>query len=347
MAPYASIARIHVVVPGLTALRWMCGGLLIARKLATLLNEHVPTSLVTSVDRDENVPHLDDLLPEVGDDDVFVITWGPHVTELLARLVGRRIIYYAQSTGWGLHVPVTVPIVCLSRYIMAWWMREAPNNALFVLGPVVEPDCVDRGLTRDIDVLFLERKSSPYLTDRLVPALRDRVAVHTVREFIPRGELFRLYNRSRVYVYSSNPWRSGWVEGLGFQPLEALLCGCTVFSNLHGGLSDYLEPEMNAFKLAVHSLAYDVRRILRAVESGPPHLAGELERLGADYSETSFHRRASRILAAVDELFGHMDRVRADIGAPGNRAAGAWTKILVRAQSAWRDQSALGRSTRS
>ncbi len=337
---YPSIERVHVVLPGLTAPQWRCGGLLIAHKLAELLAAHVPTGIVTSADREPGVPYLDDVLPGAGREDVFVVTWGPHVQELLSRLDGRRIVYYAQSTGWGSRLPVSIPILCLSRFIMAWWMREAPYNALFLLGPVLDADCVNRGRARDIDVLFVERKSTAYLRDRLVPALREQAQVHIVRDFIPREDLFDLYNRSRVYLYSSAPWRSGWVEGFGFQPLEALVCGCTVFSNLHGGLSDYLDPGINAFKLEVHSLEYDVTRILRAIATAPPQSPEEVERLRGVYSEAAFHRRADAILSSLDELFLHVDRVGADVAPLKTPTRSPFAAALDRARHKWRREEA-------
>jgi hypothetical protein len=337
MDTYATIRRIHVVLPGLTARRWLNGGFLIAGRLATLLDAHVPTDVITSVDREEGVPFLDDILATPDAGDVFLITWGPHVRDLLAKLADRRVVYYAQSTGWGSTVPTTVPVVCLSRFIMASWMREAPHNALFFLGPVLEDDCIDNGVARDIDVLFLERKSTAYLKERLVPALREQCVVHTVRDFIPRSELFRLYNRSRVYLYSSAPWRSGWVEGFGLQPLEAIVCGCAVFSNLHGGLSDYLEPEMNGFKLEVHSLGFDVSRILRAVAEGAPQTAQEIATLRDVYSVQSFHRRAQRILHSLDALFTHMAGHPPDIAAVADPPApSVWTRAVTRARTGLR-----------
>jgi hypothetical protein len=324
-----AIARVHVVLPGLTARQWICGGLLIARRLAELLAAHIETQVVTSADREDGVPFLDDVLTQASERDLFLITWGPHVTDLLARLHGRQVAYYAQSTGWGSVVPPTVPVISLSRFIMASWMHQAPTNPLFLLGPVVGPDCRDEGAPRDIEVLFLARKSTPYLAERLVPALRERVHVHTVRDFIPHAELVSLYKRSRVYLYSSAPWDSGWVEGFGLQPLEAMLCGCAVFSNLHGGLSDYLDPEVNAYKLEVHSLAYDVSRIVHAVANGAPASSHEIAHLREVYSEAAFHDRARRILSALDDFFSRTAGVPPDIATkkPTPRQTGPLSRI--------------------
>jgi len=303
--------NVHVLLPGLTAPPWRFGGRLIAETFTALLNRHVPARVVTYRDREEGTPFLDDVLPAAGPADLFVVTWGPHVQGLLERLAGRRVIYYAQSTGWNLSLPPGVPVLCLSRHILALWMLRAPRNPLFLLGPVLGAGCADLGLEREVDVLFLERKSTAYLKDVLVPALQPRCNVHVVRDFLPRGELIRLYNRSKVYLYSSAPTASGWVEGFGFQPLEALVCGCTVFSNLHGGLADYLDPEVNAFKVETHSLAYDLERIEAALRGGfRPEGVSELIRT---YSEDAFHERIGRFLPVLETFFAGAGSAPSDI----------------------------------
>jgi hypothetical protein len=48
--------------------------------------------------------------------------------------------------------------------------------------------------------------------------------------------------------------------------LEALACGCYVFSSVNGGLSDYLDPGFNCDKIAGYSLEYDVQRILKRLK---------------------------------------------------------------------------------
>lgn len=303
--------NVHVLLPGLTAPSWRFGGRLIAETFTDLLNRHVPARVVTYRDREEGTPFLDDVLPAADPADLFVATWGPHVQGLLDRLAGRRVVYYAQSTGWDLRLPEGVPVLCLSRHILAFWMFHSPHNPLFLLGPVLGAGCVDLGLERDIDVLFLERKSTAYLKEVLVPALRQRCNVHVVRDFLPRGELIHLYNRSKVYLYSSAPTASGWVEGFGFQPLEALVCGCTVFSNLHGGLADYLDPEVNAFKVETHSLAYDLERIEAALRGGfRPEGVAELART---YSEEAFHERIGRFLPVLEAFFAGAGAAPPDI----------------------------------
>lgn len=299
---------VHVVVPGIGG-GWTSGGLLIALRFAELLDQHVPTDVVVSHAEEPGHATLDEAMAAAGPDDVFVVTWGPHVQQLVDRLAGRRILYYAQSGGWGVRVPDTVPVLALSRSLMGYWMERAPYQPINLVPPVLDARCVDAGRDRDIDVLFVARKSTVYLRDHLVPALAGDCRLHVQEAFVDRGELIELYQRSKVYLYSSAlAWKSKWpdvgtwVEGFGLQPLEAVASGCTVFSNLHGGLSDYLEPDVNAFKLETHSVAFDRERILGAVREFPLR-GGDRDELRRFYSEASFHDRMERILPALDAFF--------------------------------------------
>ena len=51
----------------------------------------------------------------------------PDITRLLDRLERYPRIYYAQSVGWDLTVPPSVPILCVSRFLMAHWQLHAPR----------------------------------------------------------------------------------------------------------------------------------------------------------------------------------------------------------------------------
>ena len=310
---------VHVALPGLGG-RWSSGGLLIARRMAELLDRHVPTDITLYRDPEPGVATLEESMATAAPDDLFVVTWGPHVNDLVDLLAGRRVVYYAQSGGWGARLPETVPVLALSRALMAYWMQRAPHQPINLLPPVLDERCVDPGTERDIDVLFLARKSTSYLLDHLVPALADRCRLRVQEAFIDRGELIELYQRSKVYLYSSAPARLStdpdaetWVEGFGFQPLEALTCGCTVFSNLHGGLADYLEPDVNAYKLETHSVRFDVDRVLAAV-AGFPLQGGDAPALRSFYSEAAFHRRVERILPALGSFFEAVEARRPDLG---------------------------------
>ncbi len=298
---------IHLLLPGISNKKWKCGALLTGIRMAQLLESHAPTQIVTYIDREKDHAYLDDILSSADKSSVFICAWGGHVNSLITRLQGRRVAYFAQSVIWKIDLPVNVPVLCVSRFIMAYMMDRAPHNPLFLLGPVIESNCYDYQLERDIDVLFLERKSTEYLNDQLVPSLQDKCKLLIMTKFVSQQELFKLYNRSKVYLYSSAPRASGAVEGFGLQPLEAILCGCVVFSNLDGGLSDFLEPELNSFKVETYSLAYDMKRILAAVKNQKSSLAPDYKRLQQTYSEEAFHQRIERILSEFDSFFNYAE----------------------------------------
>jgi glycosyltransferase involved in cell wall biosynthesis len=143
------------------------------------------------------------------------------------------------------------------------------------------------------------RKSSDYLLQRLVPALRQA----GVRVEVQSGwvdDLTELFNRARIYAYdSADYWLGrGVTEGFGLPPLEAIACGCTVFSSLNHALADYLAPGETAYQLGAGSLEADVERI-RAV------LAGELpgfdnRALVARYRPAVIREQLARVLAEVN-----------------------------------------------
>ena len=296
--------EIRVLIPGMR----MCGGLFVAIKLAALMDRIIPTHVFTYIDKEAEFPFLNmKQIPE-DEDIVWLITWGPHVNHLLERLGDRKVIYYAQSVGWRISIPIGVPIFCVSSFVMSKWMEDAPYNPLYLVEPVLDPNCRNLHLDRDIDVLYISRKSTQYLDKILVPELQKYCKVYVHEQFVPEyTEVLRLYNRSKVYLYSSeNPIRYPrgiqWVEGFGLQPLEAMVCGCTVFSNLYGGLSTYLDPAICGHKLGIYSLEYDVNRILRAVHSHTGKNP-KSEYLRQRYSIRNFYRRMKIIWPEIEGFF--------------------------------------------
>jgi hypothetical protein len=218
-------------------------------------------------------PHLDDCLTDdaLGQQrSIFVIHWGPDIAMLLERLKGSDVIYIAHSTGWGMALPPRVPILCVSRHTMAFWGRHAPNSYIAYVPNIVEISRHPEPIARDIDVLVQVRKSSRYLLDRLVPALQERCRVTVLDGWV--DDLSLWFRRSKVYLYDSlEHWADvGATEGFGLPPLEAMGHGCTVFSSMNDALADYLDPGFNCRKVRVHSLAWDVEAVLRAIETGTP-----------------------------------------------------------------------------
>ena len=115
------------------------------------------------------------------------------------------------------------------------------------------------------------RKSSPYVLKQLVPALRQVGLVVEVQTGWV-DDLVGLFNCSTVYLYdSAEYWRGrGVTEGFGLPPLEALACGCVVFSSLNHALADYGDPGHTVHQIGCGRLDFDLERIKTAVAS-PQH----------------------------------------------------------------------------
>jgi hypothetical protein len=264
-------------VPGTTG-RFRCGGLLVELQTARLVSQVRNSEVVTYRQREPGTPFLDDLLrrePAPGQA-LWVVSWGFDVPRLLRRLRGRPVAYHAHSSGYGFDLPADVPVLAVSRNTLGYWGDRAPRNPLFLVPNALAPMWLERGALgesgvpdsprRPIDVLVQRRKSSQYVLKRLVPELRQA----GLRVEVQSGwveDLVELFNSATVVLYdSADYWRGrGVSEGFGLPPLEALACGCVVFSSLNHALADLLDPGVVGHQIGAGTLTGDLQRIAAAV----------------------------------------------------------------------------------
>jgi hypothetical protein len=180
---------------------------------------------------------------------------------------------------------------------------------------------------RPIDVLVQRRKCSPYVLNQLVPALRAR----GLRVEVQSGwvdDLVALFNSASVVLYdSADYWRGrGVSEGFGLPPIEALACGCVVFSSLNHALADLLDPGLVGHQLGAGTLEADRERIAAAVaEPQAWRLApAALDALLESCREGPLLERWSVALAGVND---HWDRIQA--GAPPLASPSRWRLQLL------------------
>ena len=311
---------IRVLVPG-TGTRFRCGGLRVALQTARLLSTLRPTQVVTYRERSDEHPFLDDLLraESAPSDALWIVSWGFDVPRSLERLRGRPVVYQAHSSGYGFDLPPGVPVVAVSRNTLGYWADRAPRNPLFLVPNALEPHWVERGLRpssvagstrseRSMDVLVQRRKSSPYVLNQLVPALQAQ----GLRVEVQSGwvdDLVALFNHSKVYLYdSAEYWRGrGVSEGFGLPPLEALACGCVVFSSFNHALADMLTPGATAHQIGQGTLANDQARIVAAVANPDAWLpdAVTLDGLLSEVAERRWCERWSHVLTQLEDLQVH------------------------------------------
>lgn len=291
---------LYFLVPG-TDPRYHCGGLWAELKTLALAQSLGPAELVTYQQREPGRLFLADLLqqPVSG---IFVVSWGFHVPRLLRRLRAYPVVYHAHSVGYGFAIPPGVPIVTVSRHSMGYWGQKAPHAPIYYLPNVLSDEFTNRHQPRDIDVLIMARKSSPYLLRQLAPKLQRHCRVEIVDTFVP--DLADLFNRSRLYLYDSAMYWAvrGVSEGFGLPPLEALACGCQVFSSVNGGLADYLDPGGNCQQIGCYDSGYDLQRILQALQTPPPPVPPEFL---AEYRAPQVKARLQRIWQALDAFFDY------------------------------------------
>jgi len=298
---------LYFLLPG-TRGRFACGGLWAELKTLELAQQICSAAVVTYRQREKDTLFLADVLASSDladlDDVIFVLSWGFDVPKLARQLRSHHTIYHAHSTGYGFRLPATVPIITVSRNTLGYWGQQSPQALLYYLPNLIADEFHNRQQPRDIDVLVQVRKSSEYLLKQLVPALQDDYNVVLLDGYV--ADLATLFNRSRLYLYDSAEYwaQARLTEGFGLPPLEAMACGCQVFSSVNSALADYLDPGFNSYKIAGCSVDYDVARIRQALNSAT-HL-GLSETDLAPYRFPALVQRLEVILKDINHFFdGH------------------------------------------
>lgn len=302
---------LYFLLPG-TDGKFACGGLFAELKTLDIAKQICNAEVVTYRQREAGKLFLDDLLKNKNLDDViFVVSWGFDVAKLAAKLKAYNVVYHAHSAGYGFKLTNDIPIITVSRNTMGYWGQLAPNSLIYYLPNEISDVFKNLNCQRDIDVLVHTRKSSEYLLQQLIPALQQKCNVFVINSFI--DDLASLFNRAKVYLYDSAQYWAvqGVSEGFGLQPMEALACGCQVFSSLNGGLSDYLDPGFNCHKIAGYSQEYDIQRILKVVAAS--QVSTPNEDFFADYRIPNITKRLQVILDDLNDFFDHKQHYPSNI----------------------------------
>jgi hypothetical protein len=317
--------ELYFLVPGTTK-TYHCGGLWAELKVLELAQSVGTATLVTYQQREPGHLFLRDLIRRPLTSGIFVVSWGFHVPKLVAQLRNYPVVYHAHSTGYGFAMPPGVPILTVSRNSMGYWGQNAPHAPIYYLPNVISDEFFNQGQPRDIDVLIIARKSSPYLLQSLAPKLQKHCRVEVVDYFVP--SLADLFNRSRIYLYDSTTYWAvqGVSEGFGLQPLEAMACGCRVFSSVNGGLADYLDPGFNCEQIGGYDSGYDLAKILRVLNTAPPPIS--LEFL-AEYRAPRVANKLRVIWQALDEFFDYQ------MAHPGDISPLTWWRIGYQRLQKW------------
>lgn len=305
------LRTLYFLVPG-TYSKFACGGLWAELKTLSLAKQVCAAELVTYRQREKDTLFLDDLLQQQDLSSViFVISWGFDIPKLLAKLKSHAVVYHAHSAGYPFKLSGRIPIITVSRNTMGYWGQRSPNSLIYYLPNQISDEFQNFNRERDIDVLVQARKSSEYLLRRLIPELQHHCRVQVVDTYVK--DLVGLFNRAKVYLYDSAEYwaQQGVSEGFGLQPMEALACGCQVFSSVNGGLSDYLDPGFNCYKIAGYSQEYDTQRILRVINK--PSLNPIDATWLTEYRAENIIRRLKTILVDLNDFFDHSQNQAANI----------------------------------
>lgn len=293
--------KLYFLVPG-TVGKFACGGLWAELKTLNLAKQVCSAEVMTYRQREKGTLFIDDMLKEQTLDNViFVISWGFDVAKLAAKLKPYNVVYHAHSAGYRFRLPSSIPIITVSRNTMGYWGQQSPNSLIYYLPNQISDEFQNFRLERDIDLLVQARKSSEYLIQELIPALQKQCNVVVVDSYV--DDLAKLFNRAKVYLYdSAEYWAQQRVsEGFGLQPMEAFACGCQVFSSVNGGLSDYLDPGFNCYKIAGYSKEYDVQRILKVLDASTSITLPE--QFFEEYRGENITKRFQVILDDINDFF--------------------------------------------
>ncbi|MBE9064669.1 glycosyltransferase [cf. Phormidesmis sp. LEGE 11477] len=304
--------KLLFLLPGTTK-QFFAGGLTAELNTLRLAQQICEAEVVTYRQREPGILFLDDLLSVPPDRRcIFVVSWGFDVPKLLKRLGDRPTIYHAHSTGYGFVVPPRVPILAVSNNTMSYWGEKALGSLIYHLPNEISSAFENRQLPRDIDVLVQTRKSSEYLLQQLLPALKKRCHVVVLDSYVE--DLIGLFNRTKVYLYDTAEYwgRYRLSEGFGLPPMEALACGCQVFSSVNHALSDYLDPGFNCQKIAGYSTSYDTHRILETLQR-EDSFAPVPDSFFAPYRRENLIPRLATILTEINAFFDHQVTATADI----------------------------------
>jgi glycosyltransferase involved in cell wall biosynthesis len=295
--------KLYFLVPGTTQ-KFGGGGLWAELKMLKLAQQICAAEIVTYRHQEDNHLFLEELLKSNNlDDCIFVVSWGFDVPKLIKKLKPHHIIYHAHSAGYNFNLSSDIPIVAVSRNTMGYWGQKSPNSLIYYLPNHIEPAFINLNHPRDIDVLVQTRKSSQYLLKQLIPALQQQYRVEVLDGYVE--DLIGLFNRTKVYLYdSAEYWAvSGLTEGFGLPPLEALACGCQVFSSINSALADYLDPGFNCYKIAGYALEYDLHRITSVLNSADYQFLPES--IFAEYRAENLLRRLKVILQDINVFFDY------------------------------------------
>ncbi len=314
-----SLRPVSFLVPGISS-KFRCGGLNVALQSCRIVQNICPSQIVTYREREGGYPFLaDEIKKDIDNSMLWIISWGYDVKKLLKILKGRAIAYHAHSCGYNFQIPTGIPIFAASKSTLGYWGSKAGRNPLFLIQNCLEPQWINKGaragniqrvqhklINRNIDVLIQERKNSKYVLKKLVPALRKQgLTVKVLENWVEN--LVDLFNNSKIFIYdSADFWnQNNLTEGFGLPPLEAISCGCVLFSSVNHALADFINPGVIGHQIGIGHIKNDIERITDASRNPEDWATSkqETELLISKLNETNLLKNWGDILIKTNEFF--------------------------------------------
>lgn len=143
------------------------------------------------------------------------------------------------------------------------------------------------GLRKEKQVLLLTRKH-PEDVEKIKELSRGRDFNFVTADGLTQEELVRKYQESDIFV------PTGYPEGFGLTPLEAMLCGCVVVGFTGGGAKEFMIHEQTALVAEDGNCSQVVRNLDRICKDNA--LKEKLRENGRGLAKTYTTERTSKLL---------------------------------------------------
>jgi hypothetical protein len=256
--------------------------------------------------------HISDISTKLTDADIVVC---PEICPSVAtRFQGGRKIMFVQNwvhlyrqnkfDGEKIHGPYTQNgfdmVMCCSEYL-THMLEGEPAEKVEVVNNFIDLKSFTRDDSKRISgrVLALPRKNHQDLR-RIMKILKDDNIDFRLADGLSQKELIKEYQAADIFL------ATGYPEGFGLPPLEAMACGAVVVGFTGGGANAFMIDGETALVAAdgdCDGAAEKLRRVLKS-----PELKSELRAAGSAAAVRYTEPRTRSDLSRVFERFVLTDR---------------------------------------
>lgn len=154
-------------------------------------------------------------------------------------------------------------VMCCSRYLLSKLLKE-PKGAVFVVNNFIDLSCFKRddSVRHQGRVLALPRKK-PQDLQKIMSLLQAEGVDFRLADSLSQAELIKEYQAADVFL------ATGYPEGFGLPPLEAMACGAAVVGFTGGGASEFMRDGETALVAEDGDCEDAARKLLQLLNDEP------------------------------------------------------------------------------